>query len=63
MVSNKKNSTSLSFFLLFFFQHKLDFFSAFINSSAIDGKLGFYYKEHEILPPLPGESVYLEFIS
>ena len=21
---------------------------------AIDGKIGFYYKEHEILPPLPG---------
>lgn len=22
--------------------------------SAIGGKMGFYYKEHEILPPLPG---------
>lgn len=21
---------------------------------AIGGKIGFYYKEHEILPPLPG---------
>lgn len=29
MVSNQKNSTVLSFFLLFFFQHKLDFFSAY----------------------------------
>jgi len=22
--------------------------------SLIGGKLGFYYKEHEIIPPLPG---------
>lgn len=33
--------------------------SIFINIRyfllAKDGKIGFYYKEHEILPPLPGE--------
>lgn len=29
------------------------FFSLMLLS-AIGGKMGFYYKEHEILPPLPG---------
>lgn len=30
------------------------FFFSLMLLSAIGGKMGFYYKEHEILPPLPG---------
>lgn len=33
---------------------QLQLFSSFLFSYVTGGKIGFYYKDHEILPPLPG---------